>query len=296
MKKIGILLFLTLCSCTTLLAQKPSLQEEIQAILKGKKATVGIAAQVLGSQRSFSHLGKQHFPMQSVFKFHIALAVLHEVDKGTWQLHEPIAISRRQLLPNTWSPMRNDYPKGDTIRLSLAQIITYSAGQSDNNACDILLNLLGSPSKVADFLHKKGVKDLAIVASEAQMHEAWDVQFKNWTTPEAAIQTLKLFYEKRLLSAQSQDFLWKVMLESPTGAKRIKGLLPKGTKVAHKTGTSDRNAQGMASAVNDIGIVLLPNGKALAISIFVSNTQESDETNEQIIASVAKACYDYFSR
>jgi beta-lactamase class A len=67
-----------------------------------------------------------------------------------------------------------------------------------------------------------------------------------------------------------------------------------GTLVAHKPGTSDTNEQGVTAAVNDIGIVTLPNAKHFAISVFVSNSKENGETNEKIIADISKLTWDYF--
>ena len=75
---------------------------------------------------------------------------------------------------------------------------------------------------------------------------------------------------------------------------RIKGQLPEGTIVAHKTGSSDTNEEGIIGAANDIGIVTLPNGRHFAISVFVTNSKENDETNEKIISDIAKAAWDYF--
>ena len=85
------------------------------------------------------------------------------------------------------------------------------------------------------------------------------------------------------------------MTETSTGPKRIKGQLPPGTLVAHKTGTSATNEKGITAAVNDIGIVTLPNGTHFVISVFVSNSKENDETNEKIIADITKLAWDYFA-
>lgn len=85
------------------------------------------------------------------------------------------------------------------------------------------------------------------------------------------------------------------MVESTTGANKIKGLLPPGTTAAHKSGLSFTNDQGVTAASNDIGIVRLPNGKHFAIAVFVSGSKEDETTNEQIIAEIARAAWDYFS-
>ncbi|MBA4057716.1 MAG: hypothetical protein C0490_23580, partial [Marivirga sp.] len=76
--------------------------------------------------------------------------------------------------------------------------------------------------------------------------------------------------------------------------KRIKGLLPAGTKVAHKTGTSGSNKEGLTAAVNDVGIVTLPNGKQYAIVVYVSNSTKDGTTLEGIIAEISEIAWDYF--
>ena len=83
------------------------------------------------------------------------------------------------------------------------------------------------------------------------------------------------------------------MVKASSGPNKIKGLLPKGTIVAHKTGSSGANAAGVTAASNDIGVVTLPNGKHFAIAVFVSMTKESEQATDRIIAECSKAAWDY---
>ncbi len=72
--------------------------------------------------------------------------------------------------------------------------------------------------------------------------------------------------------------------------------MPEGTVVAHKTGWSGTNKEtGITAAVNNIGIVFLPNGEYFIISVFVSESKENFDTNEKIIADIAKATYDFYT-
>lgn len=269
------------------------LRQEIENITTAKKAHIGVAVYGIETNDTLSFNGEEHFPMQSVFKFHIALAVLHQVDQGKLSLDQKIFIKKSELPAGTWSPLQKEYPEGN-VTLPLRKILLYTVSQSDNNGCDILLRILGGPKVVNDYIHSIGIKDVSIKASEKEMHKAWNVQFSNWTTPISATKLLLKFYEGKILSQKSDDFLMQIMKETSTARKRIKGLLPPGTIVAHKTGTSDTNAEGITAAVNDIGIVTLPGGKHFAISIFVSNSKENEEENEKIIADVSKAAWDYF--
>ena len=85
------------------------------------------------------------------------------------------------------------------------------------------------------------------------------------------------------------------MTETPTSAKRLKGLLPKTVVVAHKTGTGGSN-DGVAPATNDIGLITLPDGRHLAIAVFVSDARADLATREGTIAQIAKVIWDQFTQ
>jgi len=80
-----------------------------------------------------------------------------------------------------------------------------------------------------------------------------------------------------------------------TGQKRLKGALPPGTPVAHKTGTS-QTANGKTNATNDIGLIALPNGHRIAIAVFVNASPADEATRERTIAELARLAFDRFSQ
>ncbi len=292
--KTLLLLITSLLSFNAFTQSTDSLRLQLEQIVASKNAVVGVA--IMGSNGdTLSIHGDRHFPMQSVFKFHIGIAMLSAIDKGRFALKQKITIEEKDLLPTLYSPLRDKYPKGAT--LTIAELLEYSISQSDNVSCDILLRLLGGPEAVEVYFKAHGIADISIKINEEVMQNNWDMQFQNWTTPKAANQVLQTFYknENKLLSKKSYKFLWKVMRETSTGQKRLKGLLPKGTVVAHKTGWSGTNKDtGITAAVNDIGIVFLPNGQYFFISVFVTDSKEDSDTNERILADICKATWDYF--
>jgi beta-lactamase class A len=294
MTRIFITAILFLFTSSFVTSQKTvSLRKQIEQLLAKKNARVGVSFSGIERKDTLTINGNSHFPLQSVFKFPIALKVLHLVDQKKLSLDQKIYIPKSDLLPDTWSPLRDKYPDGN-VKIPLAEIIRFMVSESDNNACDILLRLVGGAKTVNDYIHELGIKNIAIRYNEEEMHREWNVQFSNWTTPVATTRLLKLFYDGKILSAKSYDFLWKVMCETSTGKERIKGQLPTGTLVAHKTGTSGTNAQGITAAINDIGIVRLPNGNHFVISVYVSNSKENTQTNEKIISDISKLVWDYF--
>lgn len=166
----------------------------------------------------------------------------------------------------------------------MAELLAYSVAQSDNNVCDLLFRFLGGPEVVNRYIAGLGVGETEIAADEETMHRRTDNQYLNWTTPLAAVRLLELFRRGKLLSAESGDFLLKTMFATETGPDKLRGLLPPGVAVAHKTGSAFRDAQGVMVADNDIGIVRLPDGRSYSIAVFVMDSREDDRTNAAVIA------------
>ncbi|WP_406826159.1 class A beta-lactamase, subclass A2 [Pedobacter sp. KACC 23697] len=288
-------IFLLFTTCSQVFAQTHILNTRIKEIISSKHAKVGLAIKGPGIKDTLFVNGDQQFPLQSVFKFHIALAVLSQVDQGKFSLNQEIKITKKDLLPDLYSPIRDRYPNGVTLPLS--EILAYTVSQSDNVGCDVLLRMIGGPGAVERYYNRIGIQDISIKINEEEQQSNWNLQFKNWTTPKAANEILELFHvnKNNLLSKKSYHFIWKVMRETKTGEHRLRGLLPKNTFIEHKTGSSGTNKQGITAAVNDIGIVFLPNGSHYFISVFVTESTENEVTNEKIIADINKAAWDYFT-
>jgi beta-lactamase class A len=292
MKKLLLVLIFGITSS----AFSQTLEAAFQQILKDKKATAGVSVYDFSTKKSYGINRDQHFPLQSVFKFHIALVVLDMVDKGKLSLSQKVYISKERMEPDWYSPLRDKYPKGN-ISLSLKEILKPTVSESDNVGCDLLLELIGGPKVLDDYLKKLGMKDIQIIHNEAVMQSAWEPQFSNYSSANSAVELLKLLQNKAILSASSRTFMNQMLLNTATGPNRIKGLLPKKTPVRHKTGTSGTNKEtGKMAAINDIGLVTLPNGNVFALAVFVGDTNEKIETNERIIAEIARASFDYLNK
>jgi beta-lactamase class A len=275
-------------------AQQNTLRQQIAEIAKTSKGIVGVSILGIESRDTLSYNSKDRLVMQSVMKFPIALTVLHLVDSGKINLEMLLHITKKDMPKNTYSPLRDKYPKGD-VDISFGELLRYMVSLSDNNACDILLSVLGGTKPVQDYILRQGVRGIAVNASEADMAASWEAQYTDWCKPYEMTKLLDLFYQGKILSKTNTDFLYKLMTETTTGPNRIKGLLPAGTVVAHKTGTSPTNAQGLSPATNDVGIITLPNGKHLAISVFVCNSTDDESARDAIIAKISKAAYDFYS-
>jgi beta-lactamase class A len=107
---------------------------------------------------------------------------------------------------------------------------------------------------------------------------------------------MQKFYQKKLLKPDTHQFMWNTLVNTTTGTRKLKGMLPPSAIVAHKTGWSGSDKNGFTAATNDIGILQLPNGKHIAVAVFLAGTKAKEEINEKAIASVGKAVWDYFGK
>lgn len=271
-------------------SQNEVLRSKIQKIIEGKDATVGVALIVDGKD-TLTINNNFRYPTQSVYKFHLALTVLDYLNKNNLTLDHQVYVKKSDLLPNTHSPLRDDYPQGE-MYLSVADIIRYTVSKSDNNGCDILFRLVGGTAVVDRYIRDLGLSEFAIAATEEEMHGPCEVQYTNWSTPYTAAQALEMFRTQDILPQPFHDFLWDTLAGTTTGGNKIKALLPEGTFVAHKTGSSFRNAEGLKAAENDIAIIQLPDGRYYSLVVFVADSMESNDVNCGIIAQISKAVYD----
>ena len=294
LKRLFTFLIVAAILCSTALGQPAGLRSAIDGILRRASGHIGIAIIGPGTGDTLTFNGNDRFPMQSVFKFPLALAVLDRVDQGTFSLDQRIHLTKDQLTPNTWSPLRDKYPEAN-VDVTLNELLSYTVSKSDNNGCDILFGLIGGPGVVNRYIHAQGGQDISIVATEAEMHKDWSVQFRNWSSPSAMALLLQKFWNGDILSRTSTAYLRKLMTGTTTGPNKLKGLLPAEAVVAHKTGYSGTDSKGTTAATNDVGVVIFPDGRYFIIAVFVSNSSADEKTNDAVIAQIARAAWDAFS-
>jgi len=285
---------LTLLMSNQLYSQN-TLQRKFDQIADTINGNLGVSALHIETGESISFNGNKKFPMQSVYKFPIAMVMLHEIDAGNFSLEDTVAISKSEYIPKAGhSPIRDKYPNGAS--LTIKEILEYNVSKSDGTACDVLLRLSGGTNKVQKNIHDLGVENIAISTTEMVQVANDTIQYQNCTTPEAMNKLLEIFHNGIYLSKSSQYLLLKYMsISNQWFDRRIKGLLPLGTELAHKTGTA-RTYDGLTRATNDVGIITLPDGTHLAISIFISDSYDSQEKREMTIASAARVAYNYWTK
>ena len=291
MVRLITLLFPVLCVSGLAFSQEDSLKKRIDFILKEKKATVGVA--VLFGENELFEMNKDRYPMMSVCKFPLALAVLDYLDKNDLSLDTEIFIRKSDLHQDTYSPLRDRHPQGN-FKMSIRELLAYTVSLSDNNTCDILFGYVGGVEVVNNYVKPLGIAGMSVSATEKVMHEHFDKQYLNYATPSSAVLLLNAFLNKELFRKEYKDYLEEILVRTSTGKDKIKALLPEDVMVGHKTGSSGRDKMGLKAGDNDLAFVRLPDGRQYCIAVFVRDSEENDKANAAIIADISKAVYDYF--
>ncbi len=281
-------LMLFLLAGTAAAAQAP-LHQRLADIANEAQGKVYVSCSLPGVKLDCDLNPHGHPPMQSTFKFPLALAVLHQVELGKLQLDQPVRFLKSDRY-ETHSPLQDQFPEAN-VDVPLRKLIKLMAEESDNIAANLLLRVIGGPDALQQYLDSLGLSAIHQQDSEYTLHGDQKLQYRDYAEPAAMVALLRLFADQSPLNAEDTAILNGWMLEATSGPNRIKGLLPAGTPVAHKTGSSGVE-WGMIPATNDVGLITLPDGRRLALAVFVIDAHASQDTCEHVIASIAKAVYD----
>ena len=285
MRSIALLALLA----SSAFAQEP-LRQQLVRIAADAHGTVSMACSLPASSLNCNLAPTAHPPMQSVFKLPLGLTILHQLEQGKFTLDQPIRfLPADRILPRPFSPLQDKYPEAN-VDVPLRTLLQMTVALSDNTAADLLLRLAGGPQVVSDYIASLGVTGFRLQDGERALHQSVPLQYENWFEPQGAVCLLRTISDHSPLTPEHTNLLMSWMRPAvPT--KRLQGDLPSGTSVAHKSGTSDVD-HGLAHATNDIGLIAMPDGRQLAIAIFVTDATADTATREKVIARLARAVYD----
>jgi beta-lactamase class A len=270
-------------------SHETALQKQIRDIARDARGKVSVSCLLPKSSLNCDLDPLSHPPMQSVFKLPLAIAILHQVDLGSLHLDQPVRFLPEDRIPHAYSPLQDKYPEAG-VDLPLRELLRLTVSLSDNVAADILLRTAHGPASAGDYIASLGVEGFHLRDGERTLHQDVTAQYRNWFEPAGAVQLLRQICDHSPLTPASTELLLSWM-ENSVQTDRLQGDLPPGTRVAHKAGTSDVD-HGIAHATNDIGLITLPDGRRLAIAVFITDSMADEATRKKVIARIARAAYD----
>jgi len=223
---------------------------------------VGVAALDLATGETVSVNGDEPFPMASTVKVAIAANYLAQIEHGRRSLDDRIGGQ------------------------SAARLMELMLIKSSNPATDLLLKDLGGPQVIQAWLTQHGIAGVRIDRTIARLlGDRRDLRDRrDSSTPRAMVDLLKRLDSGNMLRPTSRSYLLDLMSRCTTGKNRMRGLLPFGTRVEHKTGT-------LSGLSTDVGFITLPDGRRIAVAFFARYGADRPGT----IAKAARAIYDGFA-
>ena len=298
------------------------IERELERIARLGGGQVGVHALHLESGRQVSFNPQVRFPMASTVKVAIAVQLLTKIERGELALTTMVDLQPSDLHPGSGTISSLLAKPG--VQLSVENLLELMMVISDNSATDILLRLAGGTQAVQNRLNELGIRGMSVDRSIIQLladlqgvtlppAEQWTTGFyekleaerlpdarkkaveifatdpRDTSTPAAMTDLLAKIHAGTALSPQSRAVLLGVMERCRSGDARIRGFLPPGTLLAHKTGSLG------ATATDDVGYITLPDDAGhVALSVFIGPSTQPTAEREQTIAHLSRAVYDYF--
>jgi beta-lactamase class A len=299
------------------------LQAKLDRIVKASRGEIGLSLVHVESGARISIHGDRRFPMASVYKLPIAIELLSQIGEGRLTVNRAVSIGATDI--RACCTLSRRHPRGG-VTLTAAELLELMIVESDNTAGDAILKLVGGPAVVERRMRALGFEAINVNRYEGaiafEMNGVTPPPESEWTlelqrrlfeevspqalragrarytredphdtaTPDDMARLLVRLQLGELLPKAGTDWLLKLMARVKTGPRRLRGLLPPDTIVAHKTGTTD-------VVSNDVGIITLPPDSAIdghiVLAVFVTNGRPS--AMQQTIAQIAGAAFEYFT-
>lgn len=268
-----------------------SFEQRIAELADPVGGRIGVAAVDLATGEQVMVLGDQLFPLASTSKIAVAAAYLELVEQGRYSLTSEFPLKlpvRSAKYSSTKAPVREGQymPAIDLIEIMITR--------SSNPATDALLAAVGGPARVNDWVRRQGINDFSInrdiatlVRDDGEHNPATFIDPRDSATPRTMVRLLAGLYRGDFLSDQSRQVILSAMSRTITGKRRIPAHIPLEARVSHKTGS-------LSNTSSDIGIIETPDGRAIAIAIYVTG-QGTKAAREERIAAIARALYDGFA-
>jgi beta-lactamase class A len=246
--------------------------------------------------------------------------MMKAVDEGRFDPEAPVLMTGADrsvfFQPVAYNIGRNGYAT------TISELLRRALVQSDNAANDKLMRELGGPDGVADALSGMGLKGVKVGAYERDLQAktaglAWRPEYGTGWNFQAAREDLPMSVRQaamdayladpldgaspagitaalgalsrgELLSQASTERLLALMNQARTGPRRLKGGLPPGWTIAHKTGTG-QDFRGASVGINDVGLLTAPDGHTYAVAVMMRHTRKPVPQRLEFMQAVTRA-------
>ena len=257
----------------------------ITAIETRTGGRIGVAALDTSNSRRIDYRQDERFPMCSTFKFLAAAAVLKRVDEKKENLDQFVSYSAKDILE--YAPVTKEHLK-DGGGMTLGGLCEAAIEQSDNTAGNLLLNAIGGPAGLTNFVRTLGDRVTRLDRIEPELNSAIPGDERDTTTPAAMCTDTQRLLLGDALSEASRRRLEDWLQRNETGGLMIRAGIPKNWIIGDKTG------RGSNGAANDIAIMRPPGRAPILLAVYSVGSTATPDDRAAAIAEVAKIVAESF--
>lgn len=263
------------------LQKSGKLEDKLTALELRSGGRLGFAMMDSTGETLASYRSQERFAMCSTFKTILAADVLKRAEQRKLSLRHRVTYTQADLLDYAPAAKRNFDAATGAGSMTLEELAKGAVVESDNTAANLLLNQIGGPASVTQFARNQGDYVTRLDRNEPTLNENGLSDPRDSSSPAAMVWlTHRLLVGKSALRYGSRQKLTNWMIESPTGAERIRAGLPSDWKAGSKTGTC-------SNAYNDVAIAWDSQKRPVVMAIFLDRPTKSDAEANKIIAEVA---------
>ncbi|MGI9280766.1 MAG: class A beta-lactamase [Endozoicomonas sp.] len=271
---------LTLAASAALASDYQPVEEKVIALEKRLDARIGVSIYEVSTKKGWSYKGNQRFPLMSTFKTLACAKLMNDADNNKLSLNSATTVTKEMLV--TYSPVT---AKQVGKNISLEKACEATMLTSDNTAANIVLEHIGGPSELTNFLRSTGDSVSRLDRIETKLNEGKPGDLRDTTTPEAIVQTLNQLVFGNVLSEPSKNQLKQWMIENQVADGLLRSVLPDGWSIADRTGAGGYGSRGIAA-------IVWPEYKPpFIVSIYITETDSSFDARNSAIAEIGELIF-----
>ncbi|GHG23477.1 class A beta-lactamase [Paracoccus aerius] len=248
----------------------------IEAELGGR---VGVALRRQGSAAEFfGYRSSERFPLSSTFKAPLCGAILTLVDAGEDQLDRVVGYTSADLV--TYSPVTETRVDSG---MSVGELCEATITLSDNTAGNLLLERVGGPQGLTEYLQAIGDETTRLDRWETDLNEGTPGDPRDTTTPEAMVATLENLLFGEILSESSREQLNAWMEADQVADELLRASLPADWIIGDKTGAGGYGSRSI------IAVIRRPHDTPWLAAVYLTENEADMTTRNQAIARIGAA-------
>jgi beta-lactamase class A len=279
---------------TSAVARTRALQSEIERIEKesGAKA-IAVALHDLETGLELEHHADRWFHAASTIKVPILLGAFAAIDRGDLLPHSRVHVRNRFLSIVEDIPFRVESGRDansavhDAIgkMMRVDELAYHMITTSSNLATNLLLGVIGVDA-VNQTLRELDVEDGIELRRGVEDELAFEKGINNMVTADGLLRILVMLAEGKAFSPA----LSRRMMDILHGQEFNQGIparLPKGARVAHKTGE-------ISTVAHDAGVVYLPKRKPYVL-VILTEWDPASSGRSRTIAAISHTIYEFLT-